>query len=353
MSIKKAVIAAQEDEVKQEATRLKRERDLASAENVRLHQELNELKKTLEVVDSLEDARLKPPKWLSPTAKGKGAATLVVMLSDLHLDEVVIPEEVDFMNAYNRQIARMRLERWGQNVIKLARHHFNGVKYDGVVILLGGDIFSGDIHEELKETNADTILGSVHYWSEHLAAAIDMLLGEFKNGVVASVVGNHGRMTRKPRAKLRAKTNFDWLLAKNLERHFKDDKRVTFQIPEGADVLVTIYGEGHLMTHGDQASGGAGIGGIWPPVMRLRARKAQRYLAVGASFQTIWMGHWHQYISTPYLVVNGSLKGVDEYCYIQNFGYEVPQQALAVVAPEKGIVVHAPVFVQDRRKEGW
>jgi len=275
------------------------------------------------------------------------------MLSDLHLDEVVIPDEVDFLNAYNREIAKLRLERWASNVIKLARHHFNGVKYDGVVILLGGDIFSGDIHDELSETNSDTMLGSLHFWSEHLAAAIDIMLTEFQHGVVASVVGNHGRTSRKPRAKLRAKTNFDWLLAKTLERHFAKDKRVTFRVPESADVLVEIYGQGHLMTHGDQAYVGSGIGGIWPPVMRLRARKAQRYLAVGANFQTLWMGHWHQYISTPSLVVNGSLKGVDEFSFIQNFGYEVPQQALAIVAPDKGIVVHAPVFCQDRKREGW
>ena len=336
-----------------ELQRLRRQRDAAAAESQRLAEELNSLKRTLEVIDTLEGSRLEPPTWLSPAKPRQSAATLVVMLSDLHLDEVVNPEEVDFLNAYNREIAKMRLERWAQNVVKLARHHLNGVKYDGVVILLGGDIFSGDIHEELKETNADTILGSVHYWSEHIAAAIDMLLTEFKRGVVASVVGNHGRTTRKPRAKLRARTNFDWLLAKSLERHFKSDRRVTFQVPEGADVLVTIYGQGHLMTHGDQANGGSGIGGIWPPVMRLRARKAQRYLAVGANFATLWMGHWHQYISTPSLVVNGSLKGVDEYCFVQNFGYEVPQQALAIVAPEKGIIVHAPVFCQDRKREGW
>lgn len=336
-----------------ELQRLRRQRDAAAAESQRLAEELGSLKRTLEVIDTLEGSRLEPPTWLSPAKPRQSAATLVVMLSDLHLDEVVNPEEVDFLNAYNREIAKMRLERWAQNVVKLARHHLNGVKYDGVVILLGGDIFSGDIHEELKETNADTILGSVHYWSEHIAAAIDMLLTEFKRGVVASVVGNHGRTTRKPRAKLRARTNFDWLLAKSLERHFKSDRRVTFQVPEGADVLVTIYGQGHLMTHGDQANGGSGIGGIWPPVMRLRARKAQRYLAVGANFATLWMGHWHQYISTPSLVVNGSLKGVDEYCFVQNFGYEVPQQALAIVAPEKGIIVHAPVFCQDRKREGW
>lgn len=353
MTLKKAVQDQSNRAADNDVARIRKQRDAAVAESDKLREELTALRRTLEVVESLEDAKLQPPRWLSPTKPKLSGATLVVMLSDLHLDEVVIPDEVDFLNAFNRQIAKMRLERWAQNVIKLARHHFNGVKYDGVVILLGGDIFSGDIHEELVETNADTILGSLHYWSEHIAAAIDMMLNEFGRGVVASVVGNHGRTTRKPRAKLRARTNYDWLLAKNLERHFKNDRRVTFQVPEGADVLVNIYGQGHLMTHGDQAHGGSGIGGIWPPVMRLRARKAQRYLAVGANFQTLWLGHWHQYISTPSLVVNGSLKGVDEYSFTNNFGYEVPQQALAIVAPEKGIVVHAPVFCQDRKREGW
>lgn len=353
MSLKKAVSERAASNPDSESRRLRRQRDGAVAEAEKLREELASIKRTLEVVESLEDSALHPPRWLSLKKPTRDSATLVVMLSDLHLDEVVIPEEVDFLNAYNRTIAKMRLERWAQNVIKLARHHFNGVTYDGVVILLGGDIFSGDIHEELAQTNADTILGSLHFWSEYLAAAIDLLLGEFKNGVVASVVGNHGRTTRKPRAKLRARTNYDWLLAKNLERHFRDDKRVRFIVPEGADVLVKIYGQGHLMTHGDQAHGGSGIGGIWPPVMRLRARKAQRYLAVEANFQTLWMGHWHQYISTPSLVVNGSLKGVDEFSFVSNFGYEVPQQALAIVAPQKGIVVHAPVFCQDRKREGW
>jgi len=197
------------------------------------------------------------------------------------------------------------------------------------------------------------MLGSLLYWAEHLCSALALLGDEFKKVHVASVVGNHGRTSRKPRMKLRARTNFDWLLAKMLERHFATDKRFSFQIPEGADVFVEVYGQGHLMTHGDQVSGGGGIGGIYPPIMRLRARKAQRYLATNANFQTLWMGHWHQYISTPSLIVNGSLKGVDEYAFINNFSFEHPQQALAVIDPERGITIQAPVFCMDRKKEGW
>jgi hypothetical protein len=332
--------------------RLRRERDAALHEAVNAKQQLEAAQRALNVIDKIEQGSIEPPKWLSPDKPKQKAATLVVMLSDTHFDEVVLPEEVDGLNAYNRAIAELRLERWTRNVVKLARHYLAGVKYDGCVVLLGGDLFSGDIHEELSETNEDTMIASCWYWSERVAAALDVLRQEFKRVHVASVVGNHGRMTRKPRAKLRAKTNFDWLLAKVVERHFQGTT-VTFSIPDGADAHVKIYEHGHLLTHGDQVSGGGGIGGIYPPIMRLRARKAQRYHATGANFSTLWLGHWHQYLPSPSLCVNGSLKGWDEYAAISNFQFEQPQQALAIVTPEHNVTIQAPVFCVDRKREGW
>ena len=333
--------------------KMRRERDSATNELTKIREQLEAANRALSVVSSMEAAEIAPPKWLSPAAPKTSAATVMVMLSDTHFDEVVLPEEVEGLNAYNREIAKLRLERWASNVIKITRHYLSGVKYDGCVLMLGGDLFSGDIHEELAQTNEDTILGSLLHWSEQLAAAIDLLADEFGRVHVASVPGNHGRLTRKPRAKLRSRTNLDWLLAKMIERHYRADKRITFQIAEGADVLLHIYDWGHLITHGDQARGGGGIGGIWPTIMRLRARKAQRHMATDNNFDTLWMGHWHQLIMTPGLVVNGSLKGVDEYAFIGNFGFEPPQQALAVVTPEHNVTWQCPVFVGDRKREKW
>jgi len=319
----------------------------------RLTSELAEVRNTLETTENILGTDLTVPVWLAPDKPKSSAATIKVILSDTHFDEVVNPDEVDGLNAYDRTIAEQRLERWAQNIIKVSRHYLSGMKYDGLVLSLGGDIFSGDIHEELKETNADTILGSLLHWSEQIAAAISLLHDEFKNIHVVSVVGNHGRTTRKPRAKLRAKTNFDWLLAKMLERHYAGIDSVSFQIPDGADALIKIYEYGHLLTHGDQASGGGGIGGVWPPIMRLRARKAQRYLAMNENFSTMWCGHWHQLVQTPGLIVNGSLKGWDEYAAVSNFPYEQPQQAFAIVTPDNGITIQAPIFCQNRKKEKW
>lgn len=336
-----------------ELAKLRSQRNSLANQNARLISKLEEVEKTLSLVETAEGQSLQPPVWLAPVKPKKSAATLVVMLSDTHFDEVVNPDEMEGLNAYNREIAVMRLERWTQNVIKLARHYLSGITYDGVVVILGGDIFTGDIHEELTLTNEDTMIGSLLFWSEQVAAAIDLLTAEFGKCHVTSVVGNHGRTTRKPRMKQRVRTNFDWLIAKMIERHFSKDKRVTFSIPESADSLIKIYNHGHLITHGDQVSGGGGIGGIYPPIMRMRARKQGRYLATGNSFSTLWLGHWHQYISTPSMVVNGSMKGFDEYALLMGFGFEQPQQALAIITPEKNITFQAPVFCADRVKEGW
>lgn len=353
MSLNDDIQQAIENGAHIETHQLRRQRDQLTNQNTRLIEENTTLRKALALVDLAENQTLQPPTWMSPAKPKNSAATLVAMLSDTHYDEIVNPDEMEGLNAYNRDIATTRTQLWSQNVIKLARHHLAGVNYDGMVLMLGGDIFSGDIHEELSITNEDTMIGSLLYWSEQIAASIDLFVSEFKKIHVVAVVGNHGRTTRKPRMKQRVRTNFDWLLAKMVERHFASNRHVTFTIPESADAWLQIYNHGHLVTHGDQVNGGGGIGGIYPPIMRMRAKKQSRYLATGKSFQTIWLGHWHQYISTPSMVVNGSMKGFDEYALLNGFSFEQPQQAFALVTPKHNLTFQAPVFCADRKKEGW
>jgi len=201
MSLGDQISEALEMENNGEMLRLRKQRDSYANQNVRLQTKLDELEKALSFVDQVDGLSVQPPIWLAPAKPKSHAATLVVMLSDTHFDEVVNPEEMEGLNAYNREIAMMRLEKWTQNVIKLARHYLSGVNYDGVVLILGGDIFSGDIHEELALTNEDTMIGSLLFWAEQVSAAVELLATEFKKCHVVSVVGNHGRTTRKPRMK--------------------------------------------------------------------------------------------------------------------------------------------------------
>jgi len=161
------------------------------------------------------------------------------------------------------------------------------------------------------------------------------------------VSGNHGRDTRKIWSKDRHATSFDWLLYILLAKHFEGDKRVTFLIPDGPDALYSIYGYRYLLTHGDQFRGGDGVIGALGPIIRGDHRKRSRNSQVDMAYDTMLLGHWHQYMHLTRLIVNGSLKGYDEYAYNNNFPFEPPQQALWVTHPRHGITYRMPVKLSE------
>jgi hypothetical protein len=53
------------------------------------------------------------------------------------------------------------------------------------------------------------------------------------------------------------------------------------------------------------------------------------------------------------VLINGSLKGYDEYAWNNSFSFEQPQQALFLVTPEHGASFHMPIRCMDRKAEGW
>lgn len=302
----------------------------------------------------LADSRTpKPPKWLVPKKSSTHRATVNLVLSDLHLDEVVRPEEVNGVNAYNRQIALKRLERTFRKSIELPRDYLAGITYDGIVVHLAGDTFSGDIHEELQRTNEATPLESVLYWLDPMIAGLRLLIEAYGNVHVVSVPGNHDRTTRKPTYKGRVTTSLHFLFSKMLEREFAGESRITWNLPQAPDALTKIYNTTILTTHGDRFRGGGGIGGILVPILRGEAKTQQRQVAIGQPYDLLVMGHFHQYINGPNVLVNGSMKGYDEYSYSHSFGFEEPQQALFLVTPEHGPSFHMPIQCSDRKREGW
>lgn len=304
------------------------------------------LQERLDLVEKLDNLVPNSPAWaVRKTKGGIYHATPTLLFSDQHYDERVRPEEVEGVNEYDRTIAVRRTHTVLDSAANLTRNFYTGLTYDGLVLLLGGDTFSGNIHEELTQTNEDTILGSLDFWSDELVGFVRGLRAVFGKLHVACVVGNHGRLTRKPRMKLRVRDNFDWLLYRMLAKATADDSNITWQIPESADCDVTIYSTRFRLTHGDQFRGGDGISGMVMPIMRGNARKSARQIALGKTYDWLVMGHWHQYLHGLGIIVNGSLKGYDEYAYTNNFRPEAPAQAFWLTTPEHGATFASPIFV--------
>lgn len=316
-------------------------------------EELAELRKMLEVTTSIDQAKLRPPRWLTPTRKATGHGIVCVTLTDTHFDEIVRPEEMFDYNAYDRGIAEKRLRRWADKTITLARDHISGMEWEGLTVFVGGDIFSGTIHDELTETNADTLYGSVVHWLELVEAALLELADHFGRVHVAVTVGNHGRRTKKPRAKLRVRDNIEWLFWRVMERTLRPDKRFTWTIPEAMDTFVSVYSTRYQLTHGDQFRGGTGISGVLTPLMLGSHRKTRKAMAMGQPYEVLVLGHFHQYLTLPGVIMGGTLKGYDEYASSINVIPAPPSQAFWVTDPKWGVSIQAPLHVGDRKAEGW
>lgn len=331
-----------------------------SKENRALRSQVTELLEEIEklgeynsIVQSISTAPSSPPTWVSPKQrKGRDRGIVTATLSDCHFDEVVNPAEVNFVNAYNRDIATIRLKEFFSNTIRLSRDYINGIEVEGLVLPMLGDMVSGNIHEELRETNEAPIAQTCLYYADHIAAGIHMLLEYFPKIYVPCVVGNHGRMDRKPRAKGRPFESFDYILYHLVSREFKDIPEVTFNISDESDLRYTLYETRYQLTHGDQFRGGSGIAGMLSPLMIGDHRKRKREQAVGTPYDYLVMGHWHQLAHFKGVIVNGSLKGYDEYAAISNFEYEPPQQALWLTDPRWGKTIDAPIHVRSD-EEDW
>lgn len=338
-----------------------------SSESELLRAEIQQLQSRLRVLESqaitdqyvrhkifkLTIGTVSPPAWLTKTGRKLDDLTGVPMffLSDVHHGEVVRAEEIGGINHYSVAASHERIRTYIQIGCELLRDYLSAPKYDGCVLMLGGDMVSGDIHEELAQTNEIESIPAVLDLAGTLVWAIRSLADQFGRVHVPCVTGNHGRMSRKPRSKRRNHTNFDWLLYQVLALQLKDDARVTFQIADGADCLFNVYQTRYLLTHGDQYRGGDGFAGAVVPIARGDRKKRAKHSRLDRGFDVQCMGHWHQYVHTEDFVVNGSVKGYDEYAYQGNFDPQPPIQALWITHSERGMTFRMPVYLQRNQTQ--
>lgn len=296
------------------------------------------------------------PAWATKALRGKvvhGIPTL--MLSDLHFGEVVFARQVNDVNSYNTTIAKVRLQRVVEGAVKLLRQTLSPGVFGGMICILGGDMGEGVIHDELRDTSDETALEAVITLHDCLVPHLKALCEEFGRLHVPCIVGNHGRMDRKPRMKNGPKLNYDWLLYQFIARTIGSDPkfkgRITFQIPDGYEASYRIHGVRYMLTHGDSFRGGDGISGPLMPWMRGSLKASKSYAAMGMPFDVLVMGHWHQLRYLGHIIVNGSLVGYNEFAQKMHFGYEPPQQALWLTHPVRGLTFQEAVFADEPKAQ--
>lgn len=287
---------------------------------------------------------LQVPKWIHEPRKAKSPGVPKLMLSDLHWGESVRSSQIGGVNSFSIAIANRRLRAVIETTISLCKILDPTMGYPGIVIPLGGDMVSGNIHDELAASNELNTMPTLIDLYQALVPAVRLMADTFGNVFLPCVSGNHDRDTKKTWSKDRNHTSFGWLLYQFLAAAFATDKRVQFYIPDGSDALYRIYGTRYLLTHGDQFRGGDGIIGPLGPITRGEQKKNTRNAAVGQDYDVMEFGHFHTRMITARLRGNGSLKGYDEYAHSNNFKFEPASQNFWMTHPDHGITFDAPVY---------
>lgn len=270
-----------------------------------------------------------------------------LMLSDIHYGEVVDPEQVFGSNEFNREVCKRRVEHTVQKAVELLKIHLAKPDYPGIVLVLGGDLISGELHEELMATDEVPPLVQAMEIARILADCVAFLAEEFKQVDIYCVAGNHGRTTRRTWTKFTAWRNLDWLAYQLIREFTSGLQNVKISAPNARDVTFTVAGHRYRLTHGDQFKGGDGIIGPLGPVTRGDVRKrvtASLMPGQPEGYDTLLCGHFHQLIMLPRQIMNGSVKGFDEFALSFNFPWEPPQQALWTVHPKYGQTWYMPVL---------
>jgi len=304
-----------------------------------------------EILGGIVAAPASPPEWLIDEAPTKGATpeVPVTIWSDWHCGENVSLSETNGVNEYDREIFIRRAKRLVERTIDLCKNHGPG-NYPGIVVNILGDMVSGGLHPELAKTDDEEVIPAVLTCRDTLITCLESMIEAFGHVYCPCTSGNHGRQTAKPEFKRYVFKNFDWLIYQLLARHFKGRSEIVFDIPDSNEVYYRIYGRRYLAMHGDMmgVKGGDGIIGSIGPITRGEMKVGRQQSVIGRDYDVLLVGHWHQTLWLPRVVVNNTLKGWDEYAQKSlRAPPSVPSQSLWFEHPKWGKTMHREVFVED------
>jgi len=303
----------------------------------------------------LAETQVQAPKWVSskPKKSTRHNVTPILFASDFQWGETIRPEELDGINGYDSKIAARRLHTLFDRTIDICQNAMSDrYDYPGIVYVRGGDMVSGDIHQELRETNDLSSIPAVIDLVSNEIAGLKMLADHFGKVHVVSVCGNHGRQTEKPMHKRFAEANYDTLSAYMIEAHFiaSGDKRFTFCTPPSGDALFDVYGWQFLVTHGDRIGSRGGEGFIGPAATIARGMKKtfDYYASLNRKLDYILVGHFHTALALEYGFSNGCLSGFSEYARSFRLRPNRPSQWLLMVNQSHGVMLPWQIYLEDR-----
>lgn len=225
---------------------------------------------------------------VKPRVKGKYYNILPI--SDVHYGEMVKPQDVNGLNEYNFDISKQRhIELFRQN------HEFaQAFGCEELDIFMLGDIFSGNIHDELRENNEAPITKCIVDYYKFITGLIDAYKGFYKKVRIHCVVGNHARTTQKYQFKNKGVENYEYILYAFIEdRYNSSSDNVTVSLGESTILFAKVGDQTWKLEHGDRYKGGSAFVSPLSTTVRDNFKDQGMFESTGQKFDAVMMGHWH------------------------------------------------------------
>lgn len=293
--------------------------------------------------DTFSQVELPPVKYNVSSKSTKGTPeTAVAVFADWQLGKITA--------TYNSDVLARRIELYTEKmleIVNIQRQHHN---VDNLHVWLLGDIVEG---EEIFPGQSHLIDAGLYrqvgiYGPEIMHKFLTVALQNFKHVHVTGVIGNHGAVGGKARRQHDPETNMDRLLYKIVSWIFKDEPRITFNIPDGRGersfyAVDRIGNYGSLLIHGDQMPSPTAFHGYFKKVMGWKDG------AIPEQFDDVFMGHYHQQakvtIGSGLLRISGSPESNNTYAQEYFSSMSRPCQHLMFIHPENGVTSEYSIWL--------
>jgi hypothetical protein len=323
---------------------LKRDNDNLKRRILMLEGERSDMEQRLALFESISSETDGISIEPSPSSGAKGEAVAIIQASDWHVGEFVFPEKVNYWNKYNPDIAEQSAKLFFERSIKLIEKERKEVDIKKVVLHLGGDMMTGHIHEELKETVAYSPNEEVQFAKHLLTGGIEYLLKHIPELSIVCNYGNHGRNNPEKKIGAGAENSYEWALYHDLARHFERNSRAKFLITRGEWAYVDVGKFKLRFTHGDSVMFRGGVGGISVPLI-----KAILNWNAAEKADMTFLGHFHQRLINEQVgySVNNCLMGINPYGLRFGRPTRATQNLMLLDLKRELFTVSAPIICDD------
>ena len=282
-----------------------------------------------------------PSVYEKGSGKVGSPCAAVMRISDGHMGAVQLPDEIEGFGEYNPELCRSRQVDYAQRFCKWVDVNREAYQIDEVAVIVTGDLISGDIHEELRVTNAFPTPVQCVRAAEVLTEQIRLVASDFDKVVVHFLVeDNHARLTKIPQAKEAGYNSLNYVVGKLAEVYVSNLTNVEFNIYPQFEKVVSVLNRNYLIAHGHGVRGWMGV--PWYGIERHLGKESKNRLniimnditkAKEVGFHKYVFGHFHTYFETDFYSCCPSVSGTDAYDH-QNGRHGNPGQSAWLVHPK-------------------